>query len=184
MRKGLGLYVAVFWIISLCILSSSPLWAAPTLSLLESFGVQKFSPSKEPPPLSLKGLDGNTFTLSACKGKPVVLFFWGSWCDACKEDIVLLQQMAQAKKDQITFLTVAVDGEKEKKIRQIVEKIKLALPVLLVPDWKVIDTYQIRAIPQVVVVNQEGFMVAKIIGQRDWSKPEAWTVIKELTGLR
>ena len=80
-------------------------------------------------------------------------------------------------------MTVVVDGEREKKIRQIVEKVKITLPVLMVLKEKVIDTYEVRMIPMVVVINQEGFMVGKIVGQRDWSKPEAWSVIKELCGL-
>jgi hypothetical protein len=54
----------------------------------------------------------------------------------------------------------------------------------MVVKEKVIDTYEVRMIPMVTVIDEQGSVVGKIIGQRDWSKPEAWTVIKWLTGLR
>ena len=188
MKRALCLLLTTFWTASFFMASVSFLWAAATPSPSDcpscsSFGVQRFPANKEAPPFTLKRLDGGSMTLSACRGKPVVLFFWGTWCEACKEDIVLFEKLAEGKKDQISIFTVVVDGEREKRIRQIVEKVKITLPVLMLLKEKVIDTYEVRMIPMVVVINQEGFMVGKIVGQRDWSKPEAWSVIKELCGL-
>jgi thiol-disulfide isomerase/thioredoxin len=188
MKKGLFLFRAAFLIVSFCMTSLPSLWAATTSSSSDcpscsSFGVQRFPAKKEAPPFSLKALDGSSGTLSSWRGKPVLLFFWGTWCEACKEDIVLLQKFAEGKTDQISIFTVAVDGEREKKIRDIVKKLKVTLPTLMILKEKVIDTYEIRMIPMAVVIDQEGFMMGKIIGQRDWSKPEAWSVIKELCGL-
>ena len=188
MKKALPRLFTAFWTVSFFMTSVSFVWAAAIPSPSDcpscsSFGVQRFPAKKEAPPFTLKRLDGGSTTLSACRGKPVVLFFWGSWCESCKEDIVLLEKFAEGKKDQISILTVVVDGEREKRIRQIAEKYKITLPILMVFKEKVIDTYEIRMVPMVVVINQEGFMVGKIVGQRDWTKPEAWSVIKELSGL-
>jgi thiol-disulfide isomerase/thioredoxin len=188
MKKALSGLLTAFWTVSFFMTSVSFLWAAATPSPSDcpscsSFGVQRFPAKKEAPPFTLKSLDGGFTTLSTYRGKPVLLFFWGSWCESCKEDIVLLEKFAEGKKDQISIFTVVVDGEREKRIRQIAEKVKITLPVLMVLKEKVIDTYEIRMVPMVVVINQEGFMVGKIIGQRDWSKPEAWSVVKELCGL-
>jgi peroxiredoxin len=189
MKKALCLLLSVFWSASFFMASVSLLWGAAPPSPSDcpscpSFGVQRSPAKKEAPPFTLKRLDGGSTTLSACRGKPVVLFFWGTWCEACTEDIVLFEKLAQDKKDQVSIFTVVVDGERDKKARQIVEKLNITLPVLLVTKEKVIDTYEVRMIPMVVVIDPEGCMAGKIIGQRDWSKPEAWTVIKELTGLR
>ena len=95
----------------------------------------------------------------------------------------MFQKFAEGKTDQISIFTVAVDGEREKRIRDIVKKLKVTLPTLMILKEKVIDTYEIRMIPMAVVINSEGFMMGKIVGQRDWCKPEAWSVIKELCGL-
>jgi len=149
-----------------------------------SFGVQKLPPGKEAPPFTLKNLQGGYNSLAACRGKPTLLFFWGSWCEACKEDMVLLEKFATGRKDQLAIFTVVVDGERERRIREIIKKFNVNLPVLLVLKEKIIDAYEVRMVPMAVIVNQEGGMVGKVVGQRDWSKPEAWAVVKELCGLR
>ncbi len=47
------------------------------------------------------------------------------------------------------------------------------------------DQYGVRGfVPQLYLVDQEGMLVGKIIGERDWSSPEAWSCMKELFNLR
>ena len=150
----------------------------------ESFGITRFPERKEAPAFSLKSLGGNTVTLSDLRGKPTILFFWGSWCTACKEDMALLQKFADGKKDQITIFTIAVDGEREKRVRGIIKDNKVTLPVLLVLKENVIKNYGINAIPVTYLISAEGYMAGKILGQRDWSSPDAWSAIKEVFHLR
>jgi hypothetical protein len=35
-------------------------------------------------------------------------------------------------------------------------------------------------IPTTFVIDKEGFMVGAILGERDWSLPEAWFAVREL----
>jgi thiol-disulfide isomerase/thioredoxin len=158
-------------------------WTQSDCPSCNSFGVQRFPEKKEAPPFTLKSLDGNSVTLSQFKGKPLLLFFWGTWCEACKEDIVLLEKFAEQAKDCVTVVTVVVDGERDKRARQIVSKLKVTLPVLLLLKENVIDTYEIRMIPMAVLVDQGGSILGRIVGQRDWSGPVAWSVTKELLKL-
>ena len=158
-------------------------WAQSDCPSCPSFGVQRFPEKKEAPPFTLKSLDGNSVALSQFKGKPLLLFFWGTWCEACKEDIVLLEKFAERAKDCVTVVTVVVDGERDKRARQIVSKLKLTLPVLLIYKENVIDTYEVRMIPMAVLVDQGGSLLGKTVGQRDWSGPVAWSVVKELLKL-
>lgn len=186
-KESLPLWVVLFGLASFLPCSVS-LWAASSLSpsncpSCPEFGVQQPPERKEAPAFTLKGLDGSQTTLNQFKGKPVFLFFWGTWCDACKEDIVLLEKFAEGKKDQLTFLTIVVDGEREKRARQIVQKLKITLPVLLVLKEKIIDDYQITMIPQAVLIDQDGMLAGKVIGQRDWRGPLAWCTTKELFSL-
>ena len=150
----------------------------------ESFGITRFHQKKEAPAFSLKSLDGNTISLSDLRGKPVILFFWGSWCTACKEDMALLQKFAEGKKNQLTVLTIAVDGERGNRIRGIIKDNRVTLPVLLVLKENVIKNYGINAIPVTYLISAEGFMAGKILGQRDWSAPDAWSAVKEVFNLR
>jgi peroxiredoxin len=189
MRKGI---VLLFIITGIIVFLIPPLQAedsAPSANRncpsCPSFGIQIFSEKKVAPPFSLKSLDGNRISLSDFKGKPVLLFFWMTWCSTCKEDMVLLEKFSIGKKEQLTILLLAIDGEREKKVRQIIKERKISLPVLLVLKEKIMEDYGIRGwVPQTFLIDREGVMVGKTIGQRDWTSPVAWSSLQEIFFLR
>ncbi len=79
---------------------------------------------------------------------------------------------------------MTIDGEKKKSVQKVIEKNKITLPVLLLLEEKTMDQYGVEGwIPQSYLVDQEGMLVGKIEGQRDWSSPEAWSSLKELFNL-
>ncbi len=150
----------------------------------DSFGIQEIHTKKEAPSFSLKDLDGKEIPLSEMKGKPFLLFFWGSFCPACKEDIVLLQKFARQMKDELRIFTIAVDGEKEKRVRRIVRDLHITLPVLLDPGEKIARLYGVRMIPTAFLIDQEGVLRGRVVGQRDWCKENAFLEIKAFLNLR
>jgi len=82
------------------------------------------------------------------------------------------------------ILLITIDGERKKAAEAVVSKNKITLPVLLLLKEKVMDLYGVRGwVPQVYLINQEGILAGKMIGERDWSSPEAWSCMKELFGL-
>ena len=150
----------------------------------ESFGVQRFQVKKEAPSFVLKDLKGNQVALSDFKGKPLLIFFWGSYCSACKEDIVLLKNFFEGKKDQLEILTIVIDGEKEKRVRRVMEENKINLPILLDSKEKLARIYGVRMIPSAFFVNREGLLEGMVVGPRDWCRPHALSAVKELLDLR
>ncbi len=153
-------------------------------SLCESFGIQRFQEKKAALPFSLKDLDSNPVALSDFKGDPVLLFFWATWCGSCKEDIVLLEKFAEGKQGQLQILTLVIDGESERRVRRVVKKYKITVPVLLDRNEKIARAYGITMVPTVFLINREGFIEGKIAGQRAWDEPLAFTAVKQLLNLR
>jgi peroxiredoxin len=150
-----------------------------------SFGVQRFQEKKGAPGFSLRSLDGKQVSLSDFKGKPLLVTFWATWCVSCKEEIPLLEKFCATKKDQLATLLIAIDGERKKTVQKIVDQNKITIPVLLLLKEKVMDQYGVRGwVPQTFLIDQEGMLVGKIVGQRDWCSAEAWSCMKELFSLR
>jgi peroxiredoxin len=157
----------------------------PEFPSCNSFGVQRFQEKKEAPAFSLKNLDGKPISLSDFKGKPVLITFWATWCASCKEEIPFLEKFSIEKKDQLAVLLIAIDGERKKTVQKIVNQNKVTIPVLLLLKEKVMDQYGVRGwVPLTFLIDREGMLVGKIVGQRDWCSPEAWSCIKELFNLR
>lgn len=53
--------------------------------------------------------------LSALKGEVVVLDFWATWCESCREQYVLLQKVKQRfrHREDLVFLSLATDEQKQ-----------------------------------------------------------------------
>jgi peroxiredoxin len=151
----------------------------------DSFGVQRFPERKEAPVFSLNSLDGKQISLSQYKGKPVLITFWATWCDSCKDELPVLDKFSVGKTDQLVFLLIAIDGERKKAVQKIVNAKKITLPVLLLLKEKTMDQYGVRGwVPQTFIIDREGRLIGKTIGERDWCSSEAWSCLQELLELR
>ncbi len=55
-------------------------------------------------------IGGKTFRLSSLRGKPVVLHYWATWCEPCKQDMKLLRRLqASYQKAGLQLVGVNVD---------------------------------------------------------------------------
>ncbi len=59
-------------------------------------------------------IKNEAFDLAKLVGKPVIIHYWATWCDACKQDMKLLRQL-QAKYQSVglTIVGVNVDASRE-----------------------------------------------------------------------
>ena len=153
-------------------------------SACKSFGVQQFQTRKDAPAFSLKDLNGSQVSLKGYYGKPLLILLWASWCQACKEDLALLEKYFRRNRSQVEILTIAIDGEKEKRVRSIVKEEQITLPVLLDRKEVIARTYGVRMVPTAFIISGEGVVEGIIVGQRDWCAPEAHLAIQELLNLR
>ncbi len=157
----------------------------PECPSCNSFGVQRLPKKKEAPAFSLKRLDGKEVSISDFRGKPVLIVFWATWCDSCKDEMPVLEKFSQGKRDQLAILFITIDGERKSATQKVINQNKITLPVLLLLKEKTMDDYGVRGwVPQTYLVDQEGMLVGKIVGPRDWSSAEAWSCMKELFSLR
>jgi cytochrome c biogenesis protein CcmG, thiol:disulfide interchange protein DsbE len=95
------------------------LWVAPVAALLVVGGVSLFRarPSADlgrPAPtfaLPTVADPERTISLDDLRGKRVVLNFWASWCDPCREEAPTFARVARANAPDATFLGVNIlDG--------------------------------------------------------------------------
>ncbi|WP_027213199.1 TlpA family protein disulfide reductase [Burkholderia sp. WSM2232] len=77
---------------------------------------------------ALTSPDGKPQTLTALKGRPIVVNFWASWCGPCVEEMPALSQLQHEYAGKgIQFVGLGVDSEKN--VQDFLQKVKVAYPV-------------------------------------------------------
>lgn len=118
----------------------------------------------------LPDTEGNIVHFSDYKGKWVMLDFWASWCKPCRVQNPALVELHKKYKD-LQMISVTLDGmpnQQDAKAdwKNAIKKDKLTDNWLHLGDLKggqtpVAQLYEFKSIPQTLLINPEGRIVAK-----------------------
>jgi len=128
------------------------------------------------PEFTLKNFQGVPVTLSALKGKVLIVDFWATWCGPCKMSFPFLQtvyEKYQANKD-VVFLAVNTWERQSDYAAQVanakkfIEENKYTFPVLIDEkkddQYDVVTRYDVEGIPTKFILDKKGNIAWKTVG--------------------
>lgn len=108
---------------------------------------------------TLSDLTGRSVSLSDYKDKPVILFFWTTWCPHCRTQLKALNNEQEVMlKDGIEIMAIDI-SEPSYKVSNFLEKNNLNITVLLDKDAEVAEQYDILGVPTVMIIDKNGDIV-------------------------
>ncbi len=120
---------------------------------------------KSAPAFSLKNLEGKSVSLADHKNKDVVVIdFWATWCGPCRMTMPLIAELAQTYKDKNVHVYALNLRENKAKVESFLKQKGLDLNVILDETGSVGKDYVADAIPQTVVIGQDGRVQSVHIG--------------------
>lgn len=132
------------------------------------------------PDFTLTSLNGEITSLSALKGKPVLLNFWATWCEPCRREIPYIQQVFEDQSAKELVLLSINSWEDRNTIQDFMTENQLTFPVLLdYPGKTVKEAYQIHSIPTTFIISKKGTIKAVKVGAFK-SKAEIESLLKGL----
>lgn len=121
------------------------------------------------PPLLLPSLDGPPRGLADARGKVVLVHFFATWCEPCRDELESLSRLAASRPD-VAILAVDV-GEVPVRVRRFLAERPVAFPVLLDIDRKASAAWGARGLPTSFVLDGRLAPRLAVVGDLDWSAP-------------
>ena len=130
----------------------------------------------------LKKYDGLTFlnaqkdqlNLDDYKGNLILLNFWATWCLPCKEEMPSLDLLHQNKDlDNLKIFPINVGQENLEKTSIFFKDLKIEnLKIYYDSSITLAKKLGLRGIPTTVLLNENGFEFARIVGSIDFNNRE------------
>lgn len=133
------------------------------------------------PKLKLTTLDGETIDLEQLKGKAVLVNFWATWCPPCIEEIPsLIKTYDEFKGRGLVILGITIDANGKKIIPNFVKEHNINYPVILDVDQRFSRSFSVFGVPENILIDKTGKIVARRYGADDWLDPKARKQITDL----
>jgi len=122
------------------------------------------------PALALQDLDGKAHRLEAYRGKVVLVNFWATWCDPCREEMPSIDRLRESMQGK-PFVVLSVNlAEPISRIRGYLQKMPVGFTVLLDRDMAVAKAWKARILPATYIIGPDGKVRYSYVGELDWSQ--------------
>lgn len=117
--------------------------------------------------IALADTDGRMVDFKTFKGKVVVLDFFASWCEPCKETAPLVERIYKQYTGQnVVVLGVSLDvAGNRSAVQRFAGKHGITFPVVI-DDGRIREVTGVFSVPTTIVLDRSGSIRAKIMGAR------------------
>jgi cytochrome c biogenesis protein CcmG, thiol:disulfide interchange protein DsbE len=163
------------------------LWLVPVVALFVVGGVGLFrvrpnaqlgqtAPTFELP--KLRG-DGH-IALEDLRGKPLVVNFWASWCDPCKDEAPEFARTAERMRGKVRFLGVTMlDGRDE--ALSFVKRYGIGFESVRDTRGVIAKRFGVTGVPETAFIDARGRLVGTYIGA--FTKGQLARAVRDLVDL-
>lgn len=132
------------------------------------------------PALQLNRLDGTPWSLKAARGRVVLLNFWASWCEPCRDELPALQALQGEFADRGLDVVAVNYKEQPGTIRTFVDRTRCLLPVVRDAEGSAARTWGVWLFPTTVAIARDGRARFSVLGEIDWHAQAARQWVSDL----
>ena len=128
---------------------------------------------------------GDTVSMQGVyRGKVVLVNLWATWCVPCRKEMPAMEQLYKELGPKgFKIAAVSVDEGDTKDVLAFAEEFGLTFDILHDGDGSVQKAFQTIMFPESFLIDQDGIIVKKIIGEHPWSSDASRQTIAQLLGI-
>jgi thiol-disulfide isomerase/thioredoxin len=116
------------------------------------------------PDFELELLEGGDARLTEFRGHPVVLNFWATWCQPCRQEMPQLVEAYDTNKDAGLIVVGLNMQEGRDLIKPFADERGIDYPILIDRDGDVGDEYRLLGLPTTYFIDANGVIVSVFRG--------------------
>ena len=163
-------------LLACCCLLGAPLVATAT-------GLKAWDGSPTPP-LKLRDLHGKVHDLAVYRGQVVLVNFWATWCEPCRNEMPAIQRL-RSKLAGKPFVVLAVNvDEPQSRIHKFLSNMPLDFPVLADEGKTATTAWKVRVLPASFIIGRDGRIRYSLVGELAWDHQSVVSLLAELMPSR
>ena len=116
------------------------------------------------PNVMLKDVDGNLYQMEDYKGKPLIVSFMTTWCQYCKQEMAVFEEI-NVNRDDVQIITIlVVRDETKEEVQQFIDNYGGTFPILIDVNGEVAVEFGVSSYPKSFVVSKEFEVLGYIPG--------------------
>lgn len=116
------------------------------------------------PDFTFTALDGSSMDLSDRRGEVVVVNFFASWCDPCRQEAAALEQTWRAYQDQgVQFFGIAYK-DADSKAQAFLDEFDVSYSSTVDVTNRAAREYGVTGVPETFVIDRQGLLVYHFLG--------------------
>jgi len=133
------------------------------------------------PDFQLEDTKGNRVSLSALRGKVVMVNFWATWCPPCKEELPSMEKLNKIMAgEDFVMLAINIEEDGRSVVPTFLKNYPHDFTVLYDDKGTVRQQYGVYRVPESFIIRKDGTVDKKVIGAIDWASQKTIAYFKEL----
>ncbi|GKU79583.1 redoxin domain-containing protein [Paenibacillus sp. L3-i20] len=131
------------------------------------FGKEESGPIKvgsKPPAFKLADMTGGVKGLDDYAGKPVIINFWGTFCEPCVREMPEFQRQYEKWEDRGLVILAINLSEDTLTVNNFLNRFDLTYPILRDVNRKTERSYSLRQYPTTFFVKPDGTLMEVVVG--------------------
>ena len=141
--------------------------------------MEKIGDAPKASSFNLERTDGKEVSLNDYKGKFVLLNFWATWCAPCRKEMPAMSKLHDEFGGNGLEVVGVHVGPSLAGVKKFLEAVPVSFTILMDKDMS-LASWGVQGLPTTFLINPEGNLVYKAVGEREWDSPKMINFLKDL----